>query len=197
MELEKFWWHRLLKVLFLLATLTLAFFVFLLAYSDSPALTSGNTDVVLTLKNYTKNSKSSGNVVPEFIKTDGQLGCLNSDGSVSFVSSYELEKKVFCNAQLLSKAPAVASFFNEEVSAMKDLLEKTGDSDSVCLMRKSIECDTTAQIIKYKTNQKFVLHKVYYGLATAAWVTGVWVAIILLLYYKGAIYIVFGGHKNR
>ncbi|HJV33219.1 MAG TPA: hypothetical protein VJ694_04290, partial [Patescibacteria group bacterium] len=175
MELEKYWWHRLLKVVFVLATLLLAVTTFLLAYEPTPKLTSENTDIVSRLNDYTRLSLSENNVFGDFAQTDGRLGCEASDGGITELYEFGLEKDIYCNRLLLTKAADAASFFGEEEMQMKSFLEQKGRASAVCLMRKTVSCDSTEKIVKFRINEQVTFQKVYRGLETTSWVVGIWV----------------------
>lgn len=97
LELDKKWWHRLVKVIFLSIFLLIVFgsYVAVVAYPDRTILSNHNISINNTLYQFTQNyaGKDSDNTIPKFFEQSGQFGLL-IDNKIEYVSEYSLGKSI-------------------------------------------------------------------------------------------------------
>lgn len=98
-DLSSKWWHRLFKVIFVL---TIVLFFAIVSSVAFISIWEENflylTSIKENLRNYTKNSSSSENTVPSFIKENKQIWCFE-DNRIRHLYSFELENNI-CYANI-------------------------------------------------------------------------------------------------
>jgi len=197
------WWHRLLKVIFSIIT----FIVFILSFiiaSSSINPTKYNS-AIITLRDFTKSSSENiDNTIPEFIKIDGSTGCLDlTTNHVDYLSSYDLNLDGICNANIQKNIDKVAklvlaenvAYRNYTSDEIKGLLQHILDTDTehrYCFIPISVKCSSD-KIVNYRHNALFYLE----ALGIAIIVFFVWTIIIISIYYKGIVYIIYGSNKVK
>jgi len=191
------WWHRLFKIVFLFTILV----TFCLATFASAELIPDNTTnntVVTNLRDYTATS-TAGNTIPEFLEIEGLLGCVDDD-EFRYLSAHSLSSENICNADLVGNIDEVAEalhsmvgFMNTPIYDLKNALQTKFSNEQPggnCLIQKDFGCDP-GQIVKHRRNPIFYLEVVGLGLGITFFVG----LSLLVIYYRGLIYIIFGGPK--
>ncbi|MFA5132182.1 MAG: hypothetical protein WC444_02530 [Candidatus Paceibacterota bacterium] len=102
LELNKHWWHRLIKVIFisLFSIIAIASYISIIFYPDRAFFSKHNIVIKNTLYQFTENynGEDSNNTIPTFFKQEGEFGLL-VDGSIDYISEYSLgkiEEGTFC-----------------------------------------------------------------------------------------------------
>lgn len=193
LDLEKKWWHRLAKIFFVIFGLFIfvgSFFGFYLLEQDSARqykIIKNFGDYVEEQKNNCLAAKAKLNpgekgelkdqfscyllVIPSFLQqntlNDYSLGCLIGDNEVEYLSEFSFKEEAICGS----------------------------GPEYKCTIPKNI-CDGNASnIVKYDYETKYgLLNYFYITLKTFGVFVG-WILLTYLIYYKGVIYIIFGGKK--
>ena len=202
-NLDKKWWHRLLKVLFFFSFLIVLIISFLLALS-SVALNKNNVNVITSLNDFTSSmGDNSSNSIPPFIGSRGSLGCYDGkNGNIEYVSEYELQNS-FCSINLLSRTDEAARFFNSKYPEANyttyDLINNifeynknnNKDNKKYCFITKDLDCSIKS-IVKYEKNWVFYIEALFYAFLSAT----IWTILWSLFYYKVFLYILYGNKKK-
>lgn len=208
LDLASRWWHRLMKVVGIIAVILVGGFVFVLLSSSPYYPKESEIERIVSLREMTQKAPSDlVNTIPVFLGIEGELGALK-DGRINFVSEYSLGKGV-CSADLAANADAVAAELNEaaipggnysahDIRSMmeRDAKElKPGEDKRYCIYDGEAVPFMSSEIIKYKRTWKATARQ--YGSAsiwTLAWMAA-FSLIALNLYYRGVIYIAFGKRR--
>ena len=209
-RLQLRWWHRLLVVLYLL----IIFFIILtsiylgLTQKDiwKGQRVNLTSKVLISLNDFTTRQEISAiNTTPLFIEKYPNIGCLKDHKAIEELSSYEVQREVFCNRDISSNVEEISYEITKNSVA---LLQYKGKEDQLvrhinellsndtekkyCLVPKNFECSADA-IVAYKNNILFYV----IGLAILA--IGVYLTSLLLqfLYFRGFIYIIYGNLKDK
>lgn len=99
LELDKKWWHRLIKVVFLslFFLITIVSYIMVILYpKDTGLLSKHNIHINNTLYKYTENytGEDYENTIPKFFEQKGNFGLL-IDNKIEYISSYSLDNS-FC-----------------------------------------------------------------------------------------------------
>lgn len=213
LELEKKWWHRFLKTLFIFNLVFIfvsGVFVSNVIFGRLP-IVSWRVDIQETLKNYTENSNDDiSNTVPGFLKLPGELGYKGKEGNtVFYFSALELADGFWCNKNTTARADGYAHFikqkypesYSESVEEIKRLLEKIPHKDGwncylnfnkVYSFTKDDLKDKELDIVKYELNLKHYLS----GVGLAMVVSIIYYYFMWFIYYKCVIYIMYGSPKR-
>jgi len=196
--LDTKWWHRLLKVLFFFS-LVLIFTVSLAISISTITPNKRNTIIINNLKDFTASSNYDiVNTIPFFLKTDGEIGCYNSETKkISYASEYFLQKS-FCSFDIINRADDVVNLFNKENPGANytrsDLFNKVLNKDTekrYCLINKDVDC-LSKNIVKYRKTSLFYIEAMTYSLVVVS-LLGL---LLIFLYNRVFLYIIFG-HKKK
>ena len=184
------------KIIFIIVTLIFFLISFAISYYEVNKKTY-NTSYVGII-DYTKAHPELKNSIENFKKLQGELGCLDaSSRNYKYISDYGFAKTGYCNANLLGnfddawQVISSSDSISEDNYLLKSKLKQTvTEENRVCLIHESErgECDYE-NIVKYTANYVFYLQVVLYTLIAG----GIWIVFWLVLYYKGFLYIVYGG----
>lgn len=201
--LENKWWHRLIKVVFILFLVFFLGFCFLIS-SNSVNKNSQNSIITGNLRDFTLSSSNTSNTIPDFLKLDGELACYKRDlNDFKYLAEYDLEQYAYCNPDLVSNVDEAVSFINQQYPQAKytreqilkhlnDKLGQTGEKE-LCLHKvDEIDCKS-GDIIKYKVSYLFYLQIFLWSVIPVIilWFLG------LVVYYRVVIYIMYGGKKIK
>jgi hypothetical protein len=198
LKLNNKWWHRLAQVIF---TITLVIFFVLSTLSFQSLLPdkSWNTDVLFSIDDYATFSLED-NAVSAFMDSEGKLGCKGNEG-IEYLSTYTLKKKAVCNTDLVENIDTVISELQKldlmpDVSAatLRDpLLERIDEiGANNCLIHTDVDC-SAFDIVKYEYN-----HYRYLSIIVLGGLTSIILSLLLLnIYYRGFVYIIFGKKKRK
>lgn len=197
-HLEDKWWHRMFKIVFIFTTVLFVVFVFAVVFSDLPE-NNFNTSIDGNLREFTKNSsKNIDNTIISFIE-QGKVGCLNNS-KIEYLSSYDLKKDGICNADISGNIDKVSQIVLNSQSykdltreKVKDGLLKVLSEDKelrFCFIPNSVSCSSD-NIVTYHKNIVFYAEVVLITLLFAI----LWYLLIMFVYYKGFIYIIYGKKK--
>ncbi len=198
LNLNSKWWHRLFKVVFFLI-ISLLIVLIPISYYFLLQLKPSNTKIISNLNEYTKSVDSSTNVLPDFLATKGELGCLDKPANnYKWLSEYSLSKDSYCNKDILSSLDSVLPVIipnyydnqGKEREFLKTYVINTIKEKSlVCLINKDDRNNCEYQdIVKYQRNYIFYIQTILFSVLT-------WVGLVaggLLFYYKAFIYVLFG-----
>ncbi len=197
-NLNSKWWHRFFKVLFvvvIIATLGISYFV----ASSSIENTFENTDITITLTDYTKNHPELVNTVPSFLEKNGTLACKNdATRGYDYLSDFSLKNYAVCNNDITTNIDKVFTVLQSLDPAVKNTAKDSilqshiqNSKDSYCLgNKKYFSCGST-HVVKYIKNYIFYWEAVGYAVLTTIIVS----LVLLLVYFKGFIYIIYGKKK--
>src|SRR6266850_2149307 len=158
LDLNSRWWHRLLKVVFILIMLLVSAIA---AYESSglmPTPTQTNVTVLQTLGDFSLKS-TADNTIPVFLKQSGRVGVLNHDtGEFQWASEYVL-KNGRCSAQPFGyleektgkplAALTVASVY-KLVPTPLDGRKQTDDGYAHCWLPTDIGAQYAIDVVKYE-----------------------------------------------
>lgn len=214
LELDKKWWHRLVKVIFLslFFLISIVSYIAVVADPDTELLSKHNTSVKNTLYQFTENYKGEDyeNTIPKFFEQNGNFGVL-VDKKIEYVSSYSLGKSfclktpekyldgiakiIYTNIPLktgksFSSTQTLEWFSKEtEKNFYEDITRKCylfDANDDI----KNIE-DLSKKIISYKPNAIFYIEATLL-ISLIALISFV---LFALIYYRLILYIVYGNKK--
>lgn len=212
-SLKAKWWHRLFVVVF-------AFLIFIGTLSVIAGTIAGggvgyykiNSKILSNLNEFTaKQDTSISDTVSLFTEQYSQIGCLEDSGKISYVSSYTLENKAYCSADLSAHLPSVADRIIREQnpSAVYNTSQYQSDKNGLiqalnqrlsedtekryCFVNKDIVCSSSSNIVAYKPNILFYLQ----GLIISAVGLYLFSLFAQLLYFKGLIYIIYGNRRGN
>lgn len=195
LELEKKWWHRLAKIFFVVLSLIIlvgSAFGFYFAEENN----ARQYKIIKNFGNFVEESKNNclaakaklnpgekGDfkdqfscylvVIPSFLQQntlkDYSLGCLLGDNKVEYLSEFSFKDDTVC----------------------------TSGPEYKCTIPRSI-CDGNAsKIVKYDYEIKYGFFN-YFSIALKTLGVFVsWVLLACLIYFKGLLYIIFGGKKHE
>lgn len=194
--LEKKWWHRLFKIFFVVLSLIIligsAFgFYFAEEYNakqynivqnfsqflqyEKEIVDRGCTGEKASAENGFNFMCFGGRILApaSFISQntlkDYDLGCLQDNGKVEYLSEYSFKDDVMCD-------------------------KETG---VICTIPKNICGGNASNIVKYNFEIKYGFSNyVFIALKTLGVIIG-WVLLAWIIYYKGLLYIIFGGKKHE
>ncbi len=217
LELDKKWWHRLVKVIFLSLFFLIAFgsYVAIVANPDRMFLSNHNISIKNTLYQFTQNYKGedNDNTIPKFFEQNGQFGLL-VDNKIEYVSEYSLGKSM-CIKNPEKYLDGISKILYADF--IKDLSYQQAQTKNIDTFTEAIKKhfyeDTTRRcyffdlstyddnltkttnlssgIINYKPNALFYIE------ATLAIPLIAFVLFVLfaLFYYRLILYIVYGNKK--
>lgn len=218
LELNKKWWHRLIKVIFLslFFLITIGSYVALIVDPDVELLSKHNIHINNTLYKYTENytGKDYENTIPSFFEQKGNFGLL-MDNKIQYISSYSVGKSFCLKAPEKYQDNIMKLFYEdyksklgygikaESIEVFSNTLKYKifEDKTRKCFMYdlsttydeylKKIT-NLSASIINYRPNALFYIE------ATIAISLIALVSFILfaLVYYRLILYIVYG-NKNK
>jgi hypothetical protein len=199
LDLASRWWHRLLKVtviLLLIAAGTLAFGVIL---NDSPP-TIFNTRIVANLKDFTEKlpPRSTTNAIPAFLKITGQLGIVRYDNTIEPMLETELVKgECSRRVEIPTKASQLISLDpNARLEVISSSIPNEPGGDplkSYCSIPPKYAGNVVAtQIVKWRYLPS-VLSTAFFQ---AVVLTALLMVIMLNLYYRGVVYVIFGKRRK-
>ena len=191
LQLEKKWWHRSAKIffvvssIFVLVTAVVGFYFAEQDNASQPKIIKRFADYIEESKNNCLHPKLESNsegkdginfscyllVIPSFLQQnslkDYSLGCSVGSHKVEYLSESSFEKSVEC-----SEGP-----------------------DYKCTVPQSICGGSALKIVKYEYEIRYQFtNYIFITLKTVGTLLA-WVLITLIFYYKGLIYIIFGGRK--
>ncbi len=202
LNLTSRWWHRLLKVVFVVTT-TFLIIVTPIGLYHGIELKPSNTKIIYSIEDFTRKSYKTGNVVPDFLALNGEFGCLNVlEDEYTWLYEYKLKEQSYCNRNLENSLdtalPLVSSDYKKESEKMKttikeSILNLVHEKNRVCLIHedKRDKC-AYENIVKYERSNAFFLHVALFSILI--WFC--WITLCLVLYFKGFLYIIFGRKKE-
>jgi len=210
-QLQQHWWHRLLKVLFVLSGAAASIFL-VFGLNEGLGLTPDTQNVHVTnnLGDFTKKSSpSTSNTVPEFLALPGELGSMKN-GRFSRVNWYDMQK-AFCSADLVGHAEEVAHFVTKNSSTpaekvkpefvvkvreglKKALEDRPGEEQIYCLIDESVPFKS-AEIVKYQYTQSAIAGHWAKVLSVGAAMMAVVSLLVMNLYFRAFVYIICGPRK--
>lgn len=195
-DLHTKWWHRLFVVIFFISLISF-FLLALTVSSENIPENISNLKIKNNLRNFSKESSTSTiNTIPAFLQQRGKFGCLQKDG-IKFVSTYLLENKSICNADINLNIDETSKFINgiTEYSStnIKDLKKyilnnlNENNEKRYCFIHKDIDC-MSDKIINYSFNILYYFQVIIYSLLS----TYLFSLFLQIVYFKGIIYIIYG-----
>lgn len=216
LELGKYWWHRLIKVIFLSLFFLIAIgsYIALITDPDTELLSKNNISVKNTLYQFTENYKGEdyNNTIPKFFEQKGNFGVLKGN-KIEYVSSYSLGKSFCIKAPEKYQDNIIKVLYEDYKSKLS--YEKTpesleGFSNAIknnifedttrkCFLYdistyneelKNIE-NLSSNIINYRPNIIFYIEATIVVLLIAL----LSFVLFALIYYRLILYIVYGNKK--
>jgi hypothetical protein len=208
LDLPSRWWHRLTKVMFVLAVVLGWGFLTVVAHRQ-PMLDASNTVVLQTLREYMEANKQIPNALPSSVAQPGRVGVRTSDGKLE--ERLFLETQIFCSWDLLAHPEEEARFLsvnhpgefsNVTVPQVKQWMKEAQAEinagscmDPADVIPNNVD-SLSASIVRFEIT----------GTAEAmSWVrafgeVGMYVAPFLLVlmnvYYRGIVYVICGPRKR-
>lgn len=217
LELNKHWWHRLIKVVFISLFCLIVVSVYVIAVIDpnQDVLRPSNVIVKNNLYEFTANynGEDNENTIPKFFEQGGDFGLL-VDNKIAHLSSYSLGKSI-CTKTPEKYLEGIAEILYEDYK--KDLtyeqLKGSSLNDFTKTVKEMFEEDTSRKcfffdlntydenlqkqkhlsknIINYKPSFTFYL-EITLKIALIALLAFI---ILVLIYYRAVLYVVYGNKK--
>lgn len=201
--LERKWWHRLIKVIFLGFLLLIAVFLFVIR-NEIVKENSFNISSKENLKTFSANSESKDqvNLIPSFFQKREKVGCIKGN-KIKEIREFELDKS-FCNKDIENNSDAITTYIQKRIpeywdithNNLKELIIKKYNEfllrdweKPYCFIETSLDCD---KIIAYQKNILFYIQAIFY-IAIIIYILSI---LWQLAYYKWIIYIVYGSDKK-
>lgn len=217
LELNKKWWHRLIKVVFLSLFFLISIGAYILAISeiDEGYLSKHNISIKNTLYQFTENYTGDDyeNTIPKFFEQKGSFGVL-IENKVVYISEYSLGKS-FClktpekylegiskiiytnlpikTGKSFSKDQTLEWFYKEtEKNFYEDTTRKCYlfDVNEYNNDIKDVE-NLSKKIINYRPNAVFYIE----ATVVISFIAFVFFILFALIYYRLILYIVYGNKK--
>jgi len=200
-DLHTKWWHRLVVVIFFISLISFLLLALAVSSENIPENIS-NLKIKNDLRDFSKESSTSTintiptNTIPTFLKQRGKFGCLQKD-EIKFVSTYLLENKSICSADINLNIDEISKFINDiaEYSSTnieelkKSILNNLNENNEkrYCFIHKNIDC-MSDKIVNYDFNILYYFQVIIYSLLS----TYLFSLFLQIIYYKGIIYIIYG-----
>jgi len=188
LDLGRYWWHRLLVVLFALSTAAVGLFVVAVARLDPP-LQRENITVIARLGEYINSHPDLPNVVPSF-EALGQIARELPSGELR--PEYALSVRYFCSAHLKDHPEEVAAFLRPaQPGGVMDAAGATAwleQHPGTCITSDASE----GRIIAYGFTPAAIARSYALALAWSVGITALCVLIVLNLYNRAFLYVIFG-----
>jgi hypothetical protein len=217
LELNKHWWHRLVKVIFLsffFITTIGASVLFLVNPEDIGILSKHNISIKNSLYQFTENydGLSNDNTIPIFFEQKGNFGVL-MDKKIDYISSYSLGNSIcmrepdkhqdailflhwinFRDSLDYGKDPGSLENFKNVTKEyiFKDASKKCFfyDINEYAEELRQIE-NLSSAIVNYKPSIVFYVEAIL-GIVLMSLI---YFAVYILIYYRLILYIVYGNKK--
>lgn len=175
-QLNDKWWHRLLKVIFIVLSVIILIISFVIFYSQEHGSTS-KYELIKDFKTFIEESKTDNSsdwkphsgkmlVAESFLSAyslKGELGCLTTNSRVTILPEYDF-RSIDCD------------------------LERT----VVCNIPQDVCGGDASRIIKYKGSVQYTITN-YFNILTKVFLTlTLWTIACYVFYYKMFLYVVFG-----
>lgn len=189
------WWHRLFIVAYSLAVLFCLLTAGAVSF-EAIKPTKQNQTIVTDLSTFSANSDPSiVDTVPLFLKQNNSVGCIDESGEIEWISTYALEDKSFCSADLNSYITEASKkiFGTQDLAKAEQVIKNRLAQDKqprYCFIHNDVECNSK-NIVIHRPNAIFSMQVALYSLLT----TYLFSLLMQLAYYKGFIYIVYGKRK--
>jgi hypothetical protein len=210
LELSSRWWHRLLKVLFVISAVVCVFGGIILAAAIEPVKTIVPNVTYTDLDSYIKHaSKDVANLIPGFLALEGSLGRLDAQNDrIDFLFTSDLTNNRFCNRDAYRHIDALLTFVNKDAEAgkaqtiegLKTELTQRGiiEGEGMCLiLAAGKDLPDDKYIISYKIRRSAQLSAFSKWLSIGVLATALWWLLMSNLYYRGFVYIVCGRRKTN
>lgn len=195
-DLNNKWWHRLLKVLFIIFIILLFVISYIINVStvEEDSFNSSRIDI----ESYSKSHPEEINTLPSFLNLEGKLGCYNGD-KYDYIFEYQIKEKGICNADLIKNIDGIIPLIRAKYPQYKDL--NVGELKSIMLKSNQRHCLIPSDsrenckifnIVKYKRTLSFYREVLIYSIL----ITLVVSALLILFYYKVFLYIIYGNKKK-
>lgn len=214
LQLQKHWWHRLVKVIFLSVffLVSIASYIAVISAPDRALMREHNITIKNSLYDFTANytGGDSENTIPKFFEQEGEVGVLVNK-KIEYISSYTLGNS-FCVKTPEKYKEAIVRLYYDDYKkglsygqtpaplegfsklAQEKLFE---DSTRKCFLYglkdedlKKIE-NLSKNIVNYKPNF------IFYVEATIAIpiICILWFIFFALIYYRLFLYVIYGNKK--
>ena len=202
LDLDQRWWHRLLKVVFVLGACVVIAFGALMVSRTEPETTMDNVRVLTDLGRFSKTSDEKSNAILAFLKAPGTLGRLGSESErIDYISSYTLEKGWCAPYQFGYVDEQTNKPLKEQKSGYSYTLrpiptdtsdKESNDEHANCWLATDLDVAHTSDVIKYEFTEEAARRAKL--TAGAQWLGGILVAWLILgnLYYRGLVFIICG-----
>lgn len=201
LQLERRWWHRLFKVIFVLTIAVFGLLAGALAHSlFSPERVVDNTGTLITLEQFLNSSPQDvANVVPGFLALPGTLAERNGD-NLDWLYTGDVEQ-MFCTPDSKRHRKAAEEWMqsgnSDPWAGFETGLNLEQLSGPTCIAKADLKVPTRTNIVKYQFSMS-VLSAQWAKTLVAALISSVGLALTLAaLYYRGFIYIVCGPRKPK
>ncbi|HPS21572.1 MAG TPA: hypothetical protein PLO44_02075 [Candidatus Paceibacterota bacterium] len=218
LELNKHWWHRLIKVIFLVLffLITIGSYIMLISYpNDTELLSKHNIHINNTLYKYTENYNGEDyeNTIPKFFEQKGSFGVLLNN-KIEYISLHSLGKSFCLKAPEKYQDNIIKIFYEDYKNQLgykkiamniEDFSNITQDkifkdSTRKCFINDSNIYDKdfkeiknlSANIINYRANALYYI-EVAIIIPLMALVSFV---LFALVYYHLILYIAYGNRKK-
>jgi hypothetical protein len=217
LELNKHWWHRLIKVIFisLFCLTTLAIYFFGITSPESSYLVKHNVSIKNTLYTFSENyvGKDNENTIPKFFEQKDNFGLLIGN-KINYISEYQLGKSVCyktpekyldgISAIIYSGFLSTLNYQEQQTTSLEKFTPKikeifNKDTNRKCFFFGTNDYDgmlkktdnLSIKIINYKPN---ILYYIEF-IIIASLITFISFVIYALIYYRGILYVVYGNKK--
>jgi hypothetical protein len=203
LALRERWWHRLVVVLFTLLCCCVAVVGTLIAYHP-PEPSARNVHVIDTLAGYTKAHPELASSVPSFLNI-GLIGKVADTGAIEPICFSVAD--AFCTANVEAHLDeAVAFLVADEPADVRERLkpadvdkwlqeEKSKGTHRVCFIKTDKHLPESSKIVAYSLTRTAHVRAIAHAIAVGGLFTFVLGVLLSMAYYRGVLYVVFGGRK--
>jgi hypothetical protein len=203
-DLNQLWWHRLMKVAYILSVSILALWFAFTAPADLPS-GPGNMRIVETLAEYVVAHPDDGDPVASFsMKYGYRSGKREADGSITYAF---FETSLYCAVRPYEHLSALAAYLRPsgqgrptEKDALKVLetlkIERGISADGYACVEINNETPHPRQIVGWEHTLRAQIIGNTQKYAVLLVVIGLLSLIAMNLYYRGLVYIICGPRRK-
>jgi hypothetical protein len=168
-----------------------------------PQPTQSNVNVIHTLDSYTTANPDLPDTVPTFLQL-GQVGRLTDSGTVEYL--YLSTRDIMCSESLEAHSVEVAEFFRRsrpgsdvDVAFATEWLATARDGGQLgnCIVAAGRSDYTASEIVAYQFSGAALAQSYVRAVVNALLVVFGWSLVVVNLYSRGLIYVVFGGRQHE
>jgi len=206
LDLTARWWHRLLKVVYVVLVFSVAAIGTYAAFEAEPDRNISNVRVTGNLGDVLVNADARvPNVVPAFVLLPGELGLVEADGNIGYVFDSNMSDS-WCTPGAVRHLRETTTFLKDhrigfngnETTVLKSIQDASSELDPrLCWIDPYLRNAAVDHIVKFQFTRSALMGK---RVEVMAWVGfGLLISTLVTctFYYRGLVYIICGPRNKR